>query len=208
MSQPPQLCVIGTSICFGAQEVSLESMAEALTRYLRPERRTGRTLEIEQLAADLPKHDFADDEAMATFIRKVCWWGGYSGISGRVLNPDHNAPGTICARLRAAKAAMGEQPPNLQTAIREVRAIHSLGLSFASKHLRMLWPEHCPVLDAQIHEHLGYPLNSTGYCAFAGDCRAVADFLGEQKTPNPARDGQSVWYVADVEAAVFMLLGR
>lgn len=208
MSQPPQLCIIGTSICFGAQKVSPEALADALARYLQPTRRTKRTLEIEQQAATLIKDTFADHKATAAFIRKVCWWGGYAGISGRVLDPHHNAPATIRNRLRAAQAAMGEQPPNLQTAIREVRSIHSLGLSFASKHLRMLWPKHCPVLDSQIHKHLQYAMNSTGYCAFAGDCRAVADFLSQQKTPNPARDGQSVWYVADVEAAVFMLLGR
>ncbi len=206
MSQPRHLHRNGASICFATHEARPEALPDALTRYLRPERRTRRTLEIERQGAALAAQAFTVDADVVAFIKAVCWWGGFSGIGGRVIK--RNEATVIRSRLIAAKAAVEQEIPDLQTAIRAVRAINSLGLSFASKHLRMLWPQHCPVLDSQIHKQLGYALNSTGYCAFAGDCRAVADFLIEQAIPNPARDGQPVWYVADVEAAVFVLVGN
>ena len=105
--------------------------------------------------------------------------------------------------MMTAQAAIEQEQPDLQTAIREVRALNGLGLSFASKHLRMLWPQHCPVLDSVLHTHLGYPLNSTGYRQLPEDCRTVAALLEHQGITNPVRKNRHAWYVADVEAAVF-----
>lgn len=140
---------------------------------------------------------------VTNFIRAVCVWGGYAGISGRVRK--RNQAEVIRARLLAAKAAIERQEPDLQLAIREVRALDGLGLSFASKHLRMLWPRHCPVLDSVLHDKLDYPMNSTGYWQLAKDCRTVAALLEREGVTNPARDNRPEWYVADVEAAIFQL---
>lgn len=44
--------------------------------------------------------------------------------------------------------------------------ILGLGVSFASKHLRMLAPEKYAVLDDVLSEGLGFALNSKGYRLF------------------------------------------
>lgn len=206
MSITSHLRLNGSTICFADRQAQPGDFFSALTRYLSPKRRTGRTLKIEQEAAQLAARAFADDADLAEFVKTVCWWGGYSGIWGRVLKENNLEEIRTC--LIAAKAAVEQETPDLQTAIREVRALQSLGLSFASKHLRLLWPRHCPVLDSQLHEQLGYPMNSTGYITFAQHCREVATFLKLEGVANPARGGQPEWYVADVEAAVFILLGN
>lgn len=204
MSAATHLRLDGSTIRFADRQAQPEDFSIALTRYLSPKRRTRRTLEFEQQGSELAAAGFKDDGALTDFVKTVCWWGRYSGIAGRVLK--ENDLDKIRARLSAAKAAVEQEIPDLQTAIREVRALKELGLSFASKHLRLLWPQHCPVLDSQLHEQLGYPMNSTGYITFAQDCREVAAHLKGKGVSNPARDGQPQWYVADVEAAVFVLL--
>lgn len=201
--QPRSLRVDGSEIHFAGRSVQSAALADALQVYLSSGQ-TRQTADIELQASALAAQGFADEGAVAEFIRTVCAWGGYAGISGRVLK--RNQAEVIRARLLAAKAAIEQQEPELQTAIREVRALDGLGLSFASKHLRMLWPRHCPVLDSVLHEKLGYPMNSTGYWQLATDCRAVAVLLEREGISNPARDNRPQWYVADVEASIFQLV--
>lgn len=193
----------GAEIHFAGCSVRPAALAEALHAY-HNSGRTKKTAGIELQGSALASSGFAKDEEVADFIRAVCWWGNYPGIGGRVLL--QNKPDAIQARLLAAKTAVEREEPDLQTAIREVRALEELGLSFASKHLRMLWPRHCPVLDSVLSKELDYPMTSTGYRQLAADCRAVAELLEREGIANPARGRRAEWYVADVEAAVFKIV--
>lgn len=200
MSTASPLLLDGSHVCFAGLALTPDELADSLQRFLSTGK-TARTPQIEGKGELLIAQGFEDAEAVMAFIYEVCHWGGFTGISGRVRK--HNDEAAIHDRFLAARAALGTDEPDLKTAIREVRALKGLGLSFASKHLRMLWPQHCPILDSQLHEKLGYPMNATGYDNLARDCRVVAGSLAKEGVANPARGGQPVWYVADVESAVF-----
>lgn len=181
MNIPSPLRTNGAKIHFAGRSARPTELADALQSYLSSGL-TQQTANIERQASALAGQSFADEHTVNDFIRAVCVWGGYAGIGGRVCK--RNEAIAIRARLLAAKAAIEREEPDLQTAIREVRALNGLGLSFASKHLRMLWPRHCPVLDAVLHQKLGYPLNSTGYRQLAENVSVQGVRLSAEKHPD------------------------
>ncbi len=150
-----------------------------------------------RLAAD----DFPE-EAVADFVKHVCYWGGYAGVWGRVLRD--NDSGTVRTALVEARHHLGKASPDLIAALTSVNRLKGLGgVSFASKHLRFLCPQLCPVFDSYLAAALPYPFDRNGYASFAADCRWLGQVLTERGAANPwpSRDGQ--WFAADVEAAVF-----
>jgi hypothetical protein len=160
-----------------------------------------KTLSLEVEARRLMTTNFSRQQ-LSAFIRGVCAWGGYPRTAARVL--EQNAWPVIQHQFSSAIAALSLEPPDLQSALRALMRVRHLGLSFASKHLRLLRPDLCPVLDSTLSETLGYPLNSRGYQRFANDCQKVAALLQELGVPNPlGRDGGK-WYPADVEMALFV----
>jgi len=153
--------------------------------------------EARQFAADgIP------ELAVAGFVKRVCDWGGYSGVWGRILR-DNNSR-AIREALVEAMRHLNEAPPNLVAALASVNRVKGLGqVSFASKHLRFLRPDLCPVFDSYLQAALPYPSDLNGYASFAADCRRLGQVLAERGAfnPWPSRDGR--WFAADVEAAVF-----
>ena len=142
------------------------------------------------------------DQQLGAFIRDVCAWGNYPRTAERVLQG--NPLPEIRCRFDNAIAALTLARPNLKLALREVRRIRFLGLSFASKHLRLLRPDLCPVLDSILSERLGYPLNVASYRRFADHCLKIARWLDGHQVRNPVpREGGS-WFVADVEMALYV----
>ena len=105
-----------------------------------------------------------------------------------------------------SRYAMGAGGPRARrrSALRAVRQVRHLGLSFASKHLRLLRPDVCPVLDSTLSEKLGYPLDSRGYQRFTDDCQKLAALLNRLGVPNPLGREGGRWFVADVEMALFV----
>jgi hypothetical protein len=99
-------------------------------------------------------------------------------------------------------AALASRKPDYKFALREIRRLRFLGLSFASKHLRLLRPDVCPVLDSVLSEHLGYPLNVAGYKRFSDDCLRLSGWLHECKVHNPILREDGRWFAADVEMAL------
>lgn len=160
-----------------------------------------KTVSLEIEARRLLTTDFSRQE-LSNFIRNVCAWGGYPGTAARVL--EQNAWPEIQHQFGSAIAALSLDPPDLQGALRAVRRVRHLGLSFASKHLRLLRPDVCPVLDSTLSEKLGYPLDGRGYQRFSDDCQTVAALLQQHGVHNPlGRDGGK-WFAADVEMALFV----
>ena len=159
------------------------------------------TLMLEVKARQLLTSDFSRQQ-LSDFIRNVCAWGGYPGTAARVLA--QNTWPDIQRQFGSAIAALSLDPPNMISALRAVQRVRGLGLSFASKHLRLLRPDACPVLDSTLSEKLGYPLDSRGYQRFSDDCQKVAALLQRLGVRNPlGRDGGR-WYPADVEMALFV----
>jgi hypothetical protein len=160
-----------------------------------------KTLALEIQAKQLLTTGFSRQQ-LSDFIQDVCNWGGYPGTAVRVL--EGNDWPDLQHQFESAIAALSQDPPNLLSAIRALRRVRHLGLSFASKHLRLLRPDLCPVLDSTLSEKLGYPLDSRGYQRFAGDCQKIAALLQELGVANPlGRDGGK-WHPADVEMALFV----
>ena len=160
-----------------------------------------KTVSLEVEARRLLTTDFSRQQ-LSDFIRGVCAWGGYPGTAERGLG--QNAWPDLQRQFGSAIAALSLDPPDVQSALRAVRRVRHLGLSFASKHLRLLRPDVCPVLDSTLSEKLGYPLDSRGYQRFSDDCQKVAALLQRLGVRNPlGRDGGK-WFAADVEMALFV----
>jgi len=160
-----------------------------------------KTLSLEVEARRLLTTDFSRQQ-LSDFIRGVCVWGGYPGTAVRVL--EQNAWPDIQRQFGSAISALSLDPPDLQNALRTLRRVRHLGLSFASKHLRLLRPDVCPVLDSTLSEKLGYPLDSRGYQRFSDDCRKVGALLQRLGVPNPMGRDSGKWFSADVEMALFV----
>lgn len=143
-----------------------------------------------------PKTDVAD------FVRRVCAWGGYAGVSGRVLK--RNELVEIRGSLVEAHQQLMVSAPDIASALRAINRIRGLGrLSFASKHLRFLCPELCPVFDSFLQSALPYSFDVAGYASFASDCSRLAAELTRLavRNPRPGRNGR--WFVADTEASIY-----
>jgi hypothetical protein len=174
---------------------------EAFTGLVERHPQIEKTLSLEVEARRLLTAGFSRQQ-LRYFIRGVCAWGGYPGTAERVL--EQNAWSDIQGRFDSAIAALSLDPPDVQDAVRAVAQIRHLGLSFASKHLRLLRPDVCPVLDSTLSETLDYPLNSSGYQRFSEDCLKAAALLQRQGVPNPLGRETGMWYPADVEMALFV----
>ncbi len=90
----------------------------------------------------------------------------------------------------------------------QLLTVRFLDVSFASKHLRFLRPDICPVFDSYLHDALPYTLDASGYSDFANDCAWLAHQLGANQIPNPRQRAGGVWFAADVEGAIYMLATR
>ena len=180
---------------FCRMDIALAEFPALLQRHHRED---PDTKSIEEAATALAECGFSE-ERTAEFIRRVCRWGGYPGVAGRVLR--NNKASLLSTRLAAACAAANSS--DICAGLSELLNIRGLAVSFASKHLRFLAPNSAPVLDSIISSRLGYPLSIPGYREFQSDCLAMLRFVKKAGVPYPGwgRDG---WRVCDIEMAVFM----
>jgi hypothetical protein len=159
------------------------------------------TLQVEARGRHLIEQDFPEADTRA-FVSAVCKWGKHPGISGRVLK--HNNISAIRSALREALAHLENGGAGLASALGRVNTLKHLGTpSFASKHLRFLRPDLCPVFDSLLREALPYPFDPEGYAVFARDCSALAAALVQRAVRNPYAREAGQWFVADVEAALY-----
>jgi ADP-ribosylglycohydrolase len=157
------------------------------------------TPNIETLGAKLAVQNFPEAETK-DFVKKVCEWGGYPGIGGRVLKG--NSISDICEAFRDATSILSNTKSVTDALIR-VNRLHALGsTSFASKHLRFLKPDLCGVYDSILNKVLPYSFDAAGYSEFCNDLSSVAQDLMAKGISNPTRQG-GAWFAADVEAAIY-----
>jgi hypothetical protein len=163
------------------------------------------TLAYEKLGQDVIEQDF-EWSVLRNFIFKVCGWGGYSGIAGRMIN--QNTPEHIQTQFIRAHTYLTAITPDVGKALLAINQIKQLSTpSFASKHLRFLHPRICPVLD-QLISGLGYSFTVTGYQLFATDCATIAEALTNRHIENPVVRPCNQWFAGDVDMALFAYLNK
>jgi hypothetical protein len=159
------------------------------------------TQSLERDFADLHRECFPH-KRLEDFISRVCGWGGRRGASIRtkVLSA---GIASLRDRFIVASDSLRPGKADVGNALEALLPIHGLGPVFASKRLRFLWPELCPVLDNLLSEDLGYAMNASGYRRFSDYCLRVADRLQAEKVKNPMGRDSGRWFAADVEMAVY-----
>lgn len=109
-----------------------------------------------------------DAQSAGQLSEAVCAWGGGSRVWGNLVRHHGKSLG---AKFHAWFTAIGDTR-DAETAIAPALAndsqagIKGLGVSFASKHLRMLRPDCFAVLDDVLSTGLGFALNIKGYALF------------------------------------------
>lgn len=164
------------------------------------------TKEAEELGRALRESDPMNWDNLETFMKKVGEWAGKTGprvVLGQVLKGNTNEiKDEIKGKVRDAIAQLKSDKPNPAAALRKMVETRGLDISFASKHLRLLFPEYCPVLDSILSCRLGYALTTDGYEAFARRCTEIASELNRAQIASTF-PGRTDWRPSDVEAALF-----
>jgi hypothetical protein len=158
--------------------------------------------EVERLGLALRESDPMKWDDLETFMKKVGEWAGKTGprvVLGQVLKGNTIE---IEGKVRDAIAQLRSDKPNPVAALRKMDEVRGLDVSFASKHLRLLFPEYCPVLDSILSCRLGYALTADGYGAFARRCTEIGGELNRAQIASTF-PGRTDWRPSDVEAALF-----
>jgi hypothetical protein len=157
------------------------------------------TRALEAQAAALLKAGIPDRQ-LSVFIEAVHRWGGSTRQLPRVLRsarPVH---------FKQAMRSLAGSPPDIQAAVLALTAIDGLGISFGSKHLRLLCPELCPILDSRVRTHFKYRKDANGYCRLQKDTISAARKLEQADVFNPMARPGGRWYAADVDMAVYAFI--
>jgi hypothetical protein len=165
------------------------------------QQRVAGTADVERDAKLLCQNGFPLPE-LESFIRKVCHWGGYSGVAQRVINK--NLPEFLTSQFCAANEKV--RAGNVTAGLEYLLQVNQLSVSFASKHLKFLAPDQAVVLESIISKALfSEKPNVRTYEIFLTDCRAVQQRIiaGRLDYTGWATNG---WRVSDVEMAIFAKL--
>jgi len=192
-----------SSIRFDGEIIQFSDFCHLVERHLHcnPD-----TPNLEAKGFQLKSADFPEPE-LESFIRRVCAWGGYAGIGRQIIN--QNPLAKIRVRFQSAMVKLDAPVPDVSGALREVNLIRTLGKpSFASKHLRFLRPDICPVLDSIISNKMNYSYNVFGYQEFSSDCLKVAALLQSNRIENPRNRDNNTWFASDVESAIFSFINK
>ena len=104
------------------------------------------------------------------FSEKVCAWAAPTGrrVWGNLNrhNPDDLGK-QLCAWFKIAL-----KTDDAETALARGLDINGLGVSFASKHLRMLQPDRFATLDSILSRELGFALSPAEYARFLHELQA------------------------------------
>ncbi|MGI9338254.1 MAG: hypothetical protein ACR2P4_07095 [Gammaproteobacteria bacterium] len=199
-------------VCIGRRKIALNNFPRLLVAYrtdfLRPASRK-RHFPLENRGDEWCMKGLPGSAEIKKFVPDVCTWGGYSGIAGRVLK-NANIRKAFGEALKFAKD--GKQ----DAAICSLLVLNGLGISFASKHLRMMSSRTCVVFDRILQENLPYPSDVSGYREFCRDCVQLAKLLNARGVKYPQKELQDAcnkdgiatkvrakWRAADVESAIF-----
>ncbi|WP_027996955.1 hypothetical protein [Simplicispira psychrophila] len=138
-----------------------------------------------------------------SICQQVCEWGGSTGhrVWGNLQRHCKEMGDMDCTWLRDALRdwfAHAADQSDIKSVIAEGDAIKGLGVSYASKHLRLLFPDKYPVLDSLISDAFGYDMNPSGYELFVS-------MLDQFKNDHPEFSGRTI---GAIESGLFRLIQR
>ena len=144
---------------------------------------------VEKLGRALTRNlDTASSLDFRKFSEAVCDWGGIWRVWGKIKKNDN-----LAEKLRFwFQKAKG--PQDAGVAISCGIKIRGLGVSSASKHLRMLFPQKFAVLDSVLSKGLGFASDIEGYTLFMQD-------LHQFRQKHSFKDN-----VATLESGIFRLV--
>lgn len=142
-------------LTFCTLKFSAQALNDAIHQLLVAD---GATTVIEETGAQLD----ADSDFLA-FCQCVCAWGGGQRVYANLLRRTGEAELKHSLQDWLLEAKNSD---DLEESIAQGVRIDGLGVSFASKHLRMLNPQKYAVLDSVLSEGLGFALNPKGYSLF------------------------------------------
>ena len=124
------------------------------------------------------------------FSELVCTWGRGQRVWANLMRHNKDELGIVLADWFRSVSVSEDDKAAIETGL----AIKGLGVSFASKHLRMLNPKRFAVLDEVLSDGLGFALNVNGYKLFL---RLLRDFI----------EINSLKYsVSELESGIFILV--
>lgn len=190
--------IANNQICFPGSAIPPQNFPALVRRHLD---NVPCTRDLEAQTARLVVSDFRVP-LIEPFLRAVCNWGLYAGIAGRVLR--RNTIDFIRQQFVAAVVFLDSTSPDVPAALREINQIVGLGRpSFASKHLRFLRPDICPILDSVISRGMGYTEDVASYGQLSDDYLKVARLVEACQQPNPMKRANGKWFASDVDMALF-----
>lgn len=152
------------------------------------------TKSLENFGLEINK--YINHEKLLEFSRLVCEWGRGQRVWANLKR--HNDLTVLAIAYEKWFEVIMNDNPSDEKAILLGTKIKGLGISFASKHLRMLMPEKYAVLDNVLSEGLGFALNAKGFRLFM---TLLRNFSG-----NYNKKYNSQYSVADIEAGIFFLV--
>lgn len=183
----------------GLKLVRLEISIDEFPKYLRKGiGDDGRFQEAEEHGKKLIASNF-DIELSLRFVRKVCFWGSDSRISGKVIK--RNTAEQIASVLKCAHRLTYED--KIAESLQKIVQLEGLSVSFGSKHLKFLDLGRHVVLDSIISERLGYTSDKAGigYMKWRAACQEFLQILISENIECPGT-GEN-WRVSDVEMAIY-----
>jgi len=182
---------------FTFSRMALESGVKLANRESDGSNAPTSTSSVEQLARHYrqdPSHANAHNLCLA-----VCGWGGGGRVRGNLLKHHaHELGRTMDRWMQAALRAPTDEEAIAVTAPNRPWGMpKGLGVSFGSKHLRMLAPDRFAVLDAVLSKGLGYALNPKGYALFMRNLRELHKQLVASDWPHS---------LARTEGGLFVLI--
>lgn len=133
-------------------------------------------------------------------VRATYAWGGLRGRNPELVTQACRQIGDEQLSRMLSEARTRSCQRDFKGAIETLRPIKGMKVSFHSKILRFLCPDHAAVLDSRIVDECDYPPTSVGYRQFVQDCREVRNHLNAHGV---GRGDGRPWRVTDVEMAIF-----
>jgi hypothetical protein len=135
------------------------------------------------------------------FMLGVIHWGKGHRFLGRAAKND----GQDVSECVSKAYELGRQG-YLAEAVTEIQKLRFVGHSFASKHIRMMFPESAATLDSRIRLRLGYGENESGYRSFLEDLANIKTMiLNSEEVP---ADTKKNVRICDIEMIIYFALGK
>jgi hypothetical protein len=154
----------------------------------------------EARAKQLVIGDFSSKASHEFMLRVIDWGKGHRFLERAAENDGQDV--SKCVREAHRLGSQG----NLAKAVTEIQKLRYVGHSFASKHIRMMFPESAATLDSRIRRRLGYGENEVGYTSFLKDLANIKSmFLNSEEVPSGTKENLRI---CDIEMIIYAALGK